>query len=583
MKLPHYPGGIWAVDFEFHPAQGREGNPPVPVCMVAHEVTGGRTVRLWREELFGLGAPPFPVDSSALFVAYYASAEFGCFHALGWPMPANVLDLFAEFRCKSNGQPTPAGNGLIGALAMHGLDVIDAREKDEWRSLILSGGPWSASQRTGILDYCQSDTTALAKLLAAMAPGIDWPRALLRGQYSVAAARIESHGIPIDTETLGALRSGWDRIQLDLISAVDANFGVYEGAAFRRDRFERYLQRNSIAWPRLPSGDLDLDDDTFRDLAGIHPRLAPLRELRGSLSQMRRHQLAVGDDGRNRCLLSMYRATTGRNQPSSTRFAFGPSVWLRGLIRPAAGYGLAYVDWSQQEFGIAAALSQDEAMMRAYQSGDPYLAFAKEAGVVPNHATKESHSAERDQFKQCVLAVQYGMSPESLAYRINQPTARARELLALHRRTFHRFWDWSQGVLNQAVLGGRLWTTFGWPLHVGSTVNGRSICNFPVQANGAEMLRLACTSLTAAGVQVCAPVHDAILIEAPLTDLDEAVATTQETMRRASATVLDGFTLESDVKRVAAPERYMDKRGSRMWNDVMDRLGLPDRKVSAGA
>ena len=48
-------------------------------------------------------------------------------------------------------------------------------------------------------------------------------------------------------------------------------------------------------------------------------------------------------------------------------------------------------------------------MMEAYPSGDPYLAFAKQAGAVPAHATKDTHHAKREQFKACVLAVQYGM------------------------------------------------------------------------------------------------------------------------------------------------------------------------------
>ena len=86
-------------------------------------------------------------------------------------------------------------------------------------------------------------------------------------------------------------------------------------------------------------------------------------------------------------------------------------VWLRGLIKPPPGHGVAYIDWSQQEFGIAAALSGDANMLAAYQSGDPYLAFAKQAGAVPQDATKQSHSAQRDLFKACVLAVQYGMGP----------------------------------------------------------------------------------------------------------------------------------------------------------------------------
>ena len=111
---------------------------------------------------------------------------------------------------------------------------------------------------------------------------------------------------------------------------------------------------------------------------------------------MRLNDLAVGRDGFNRCLLSPFSARTSRNQPSSTKFIFGPAKWLRGLIQPQPGWGLAYVDWVQQEFGIAAALSNDQAMLAAYESGDSYLAFAKQAGGVPDDATKETHEPERE-------------------------------------------------------------------------------------------------------------------------------------------------------------------------------------------
>lgn len=103
-------------------------------------------------------------------------------------------------------------------------------------------------------------------------------------------------------------------------------------------------------------------------MARAHPTVASLQELRVALSRMRLSNLTVGEDGRNRCPLSAFSARTGRNQPSNSKFIFGPSTWLRGLIRPEPGYGLAYIDWSQQEFGIAAALSKDPLMMEAYLS-----------------------------------------------------------------------------------------------------------------------------------------------------------------------------------------------------------------------
>jgi hypothetical protein len=562
----------WLVDFEFN---GAPGDVVRPACLVAHELGSGRTLRLWADEFLGRSVPPYATDAGSLFVAYYASAELGCHLALGWGLPDNVLDLFTEFRTLTNGSPLVAGSGLLGALTWHGLAGIASEEKDAMRDLVLSGGPWDATQRQAILDYCESDVVALAKLLPAMDASIDLPRALLRGRSMKAAARIEAVGVPIDRPVLNILRQRWDEIQAGLISAVDAEYGVYEGGSFREYRFAALLAGRGIGWPALPSGRLQLDDDTFRDMAKAHPELSSLRELRVTLGQLRPSELAVGTDGRNRCMLSAFRARTGRNQPSNSKFIFGPAVWLRGLIRPGPGWGIAYVDWSQQEFGIAAALSGDPKMQEAYTSGDPYLAFAKQAGAVPSDATKQTHAAAREQFKACVLAVQYGMGPESLAQRIGQPVFLARELLELHRRTYPTFWKWSDACLDHANLYGTLHTVFGWRIQVGSDANPRSLRNFPMQANGAEMLRLACCLLTEHGIRVCAPVHDALLIEAPLDELDAAIATTQELMAQASKVVLGGFRLRSDAKAVRYPDRYMDERGAKMWDKVMDLVGEP--------
>jgi DNA polymerase-1 len=326
-----------------------------------------------------------------------------------------------------------------------------------------------------------------------------------------AAAQIEHQGIPIDTAALYLLRQYWEIIQDLLIQEIDAGYQVYEGRTFKMVRFQEYLIRNHLSWPHLASGALDLSDDAFKEMSRIYPQMAPLRELRVALSQMRLSELAVGHDGRNRCLLSAFQARTGRNQPSNSKFIFGPSVWLRGLIQPEPGYGLAYLDWSQQEFGIAAALSGDPKMLEAYESGDPYLTFAKQARAVPPEATKESHPRERNQFKACALAVQYGMGEASLALRIGQPVSLARELLRLHRETYRAFWLWSDGAVNHAMLYCRLLTPFGWAIHVGTNPNPRSLRNFPMQANGAEMLRLACCYAVERGIRVCAPVHDAVL------------------------------------------------------------------------
>ena len=563
------------VDFEFSVPPGER---PLPVCLVAREFRSGRTLRLWQDDLRGRRVPPYPIGPDVLFVAYYASAELGCHLALGWPLPARVLDLYAEFRKIANGLSPPNGFGLLGALTWHGLDAMDAAEKDTMRELAIRGGPWTAEEREALLAYCESDVLALAKLLPAMVPELDLPRAVAcRGRFMGAVARMEWAGVPIDTETLSRLRDGWESVQDRLIQEVDSRFGVFDGRTFKAERWARWLARSRVPWPRLESGELALDDDTFREMARGYPDVALMRELRVSLSQLRLHELAVGSDGRNRVLLSPFRSKTGRNQPSNSRFIFGPSTWLRGLIKPEPGRAVAYVDWSQQEFGIAASLSGDEAMMEAYRSGDPYLAFGKRAGRIPADGTKQTHGAERDLFKACVLGVQYGMGPESLARRIGKPTAYGRELLQLHRETYPTFWRWSDGAETHAMLLGRLQTVFGWTLRVGADANPRSLRNFPCQANGAEMLRLACCLASEWGVSIVAPIHDAVMVEGPTDAIDEIVARTQEAMAEASEIILDGFRLQSDAKIVRWPNRYMDERGREFWGRVV--ALLPDRPI----
>ncbi len=268
--------------------------------------------------------------------------------------------------------------------------------------------------------------------------------------------------------------------------------------------------------------------------------------------------------------MSAFGSKTGRNQPSNSKFIFGPSAWLRSLIKPEPGHALAYVDYSQQEFGIGAALAPDLAMQDAYTCGDPYMRFAVQAGAAPPDATKRSHAAIREQFKTCALAVQYSMSAESLGLKLNVPTARGRELILLHRTTYRDYWRWSDAIQDYAMLHGQLNTVLGWTVRVTKDANPRALRNFPLQANGAEMLRLACCLATERGIRVAAPVHDALLVEAPTDEIDHVVAETQTAMREASETILSGFSLRSDAEIVCYPDRYMDKRGERMWHVVTD-------------
>lgn len=563
------PALCWLVDFEFHqPA----GELPRPLCMVARKFHSGETIRLWLWD----EAPdrsPIPMSENALYVAYLASAELSCHLALGWALPVHVLDLFAEFSLATSGQKLPGGKGLLGALAYHGLLGIQTTEKEDLRGLAIRGGPFTPEEREALLDYCESDVVALAALLPKMWPTLDLPRALVRGRYMKAVALAERVGVPLAKSELALVQSRWDAIRRALVDKIDGDFGVYDGFAFRQKRFRNYCARRGIRWPQHESGSLCLDEETFKLMARIHPEIQPLHELRKTLGQLRLNELPVGADGRNRYLSGVFRSKTGRNQPSSSKSIFGPSRWVRHFIKPEKGMAVAYIDFSQQEFGIAAKLSGDRAMQQAYRSGDPYLEFAKLAGAVPADATKQSHPDERALYKVAALGILMGMGAAQLGFQTKTCEATGRRLLRQHKEVFARYWQWSDNQVDRAQLGEALSTTFGWKL---LSVNEKSTTyrNFKLQANGADILRLSAIAIAERGIRLCAMIHDAVLIEAPIERIDDDVAEARRLMSAASRAVLGGFTIETDVEIVRFPDRFSDPKGSKLWETVSGLAGL---------
>ena len=188
-------------------------------------------------------------------------------------------------------------------------------------------------------------------------------------------------------------------------------------------------------------------------------------------------------------------------------------MWWRGLIKPVEGRAIAYVDYSAQEIGIAAALSGDPELLKAVESSDPYLSFAHRAGLVPDGATKQTHPKERGICKVALLGMNYGMGASRWPPGPGCPCCRRRPAPAAqtHLRPFQQ---WSRRVINTGLLRREISTYFGWRALVVEGTKMTTLQNFPAQAHGAEMLRLACCLISEHGIQLCCPVHDAVVVEA---------------------------------------------------------------------
>lgn len=544
---------IWVVICRVGIAQGE---PPRPeyVAAVSHEYPS-KVLQIGAPKLLSRRVAPYPTGPQCLLVTFDANELVGCHLALGWRLPERVVDLAVEYRNATNGATRPCGPDLVGTLLYFGRSPMDG------------------------IDFGNSPSAVVRKLSAicdvfdAMRPTLDLGRALLRGRYMCAVARIEAYGVPVDRARLKLLRGAWHEIRDRVFDLADQAYGVFDGTRFLPSAFDEWLAHRDIDWPRTAEGRLDLRDGTFRDMSRRYPELRPLKEILTTISCFDPHALEVGRDGYNRTRLRAFSARTGRNQPSSKASVFGSAAWVRNLVRPAPGHALALIDWGQQEFGIAAALSQDTAMMAAYETGDPYMAFAVMAAAAPAQATAATHRDIRERFKACVLGVQYGMGAATLARITGLSLSAAQLLMTQHRSMFGTYWNWSSAVENDALLNQQMSSVFGWRMGIGPETVPGLIRNFPMQANGAEMLRLACCVATERGIRLCAPLHDAVIIETPKATAQEAIEVTRDAMAEASRIVLDGFTLRTTCRVIDYPQNLGDQRGAVVWKYVEQAIG----------
>lgn len=567
---------VWVLDFEFEAT----GHPVRPVVMVATDVLSGFTLKLAPDSL---ALCPFACDGTELFVAYYAVAEASCFIALGWKMPPCWLDLWAEAKRLANGRVDadgrPLSAGMLDVLRRYGLPTRDHTHKKSMQTLV-GEGTWQTHDLPAVIDYCVEDVADTVRLLHVLWPSIIneapvsgetafW-QAMIRGTSTAFNAVIEAEGLPVDVEAWQRVTTAWPAIKDRLIEEVDSRYGVFVNGSFNAARFAQYLTRENIPWPRLESGALALDDDTFRQRAKAEPRVAELRELREALSQMRGNSIVVHEDGRARTPLRPLASKTGRSQPSTSKYIFGQSKWVRSFIRAPEGHTFAYLDFRSQEIAIAAFLSGDEQLAESYSSGDPYLSFAKQAGLVPPDATKATHQGERAAAKAIVLGVQYGMAETSMAANSGVPIDTCRDLLLKHRFVYRRFWSFVQEYRDRLALNRPGYTPLGWRIQLGpnSRLNERSNGNWPVQSTGSDILRLSVINCVNAGVPPCATIHDALAFVVPTAQADDLLAVAQQAMERAAHTVVGGH-IAVDVTRFDCPEVYRDEGGHGFYEAVM--------------
>ena len=186
----------------------------------------------------------------------------------------------------------------------------------------------------------------------------------------------------------------------------------------------------------------------------------------------------------------------------------------------------------------------------------------------------------RDRYKTGLLAIQYGVACVTLAAKLGVSQVAAQAMIDQHHELFSTYWNWAADWLAWTLDHGIMWTSIDWQCVVGDVeLKTRTIINWPVQSLGGDILRTACIWATKRGLKLCAPVHDAILLESPIDRIDRDVKLLRDIMARASSIVLGGPTLRTDAKTIRYPDHYTDSRGDEIWEHVTGLLERMQRRA----
>ena len=482
---------------------------------------------------------------------------------------------------------------------------IDVAHKIATRDLILERKEvYSEEEKAQILGYGGSDTIHLIPLYHELY-GIVSRRLRLanskltdlqieeiilwRGRSAANTSVYAMGGIPIDRDRWTKLVNNKALVLAQAVRDFQAEYrnlwkfdpkdGTYHFVkSLANDWIESLKAEYGIAWPRTKTGDYSMSTkagmpmQAYRDIIPAVLEYNHLTELSNGLKAHATPEEAVirkeagksvftdylGSDDRVRPYYNAYGTQTGRNAPKAVGFIFAQAGWLRGLINPAPGRILMEFDFSSQEALIAAVLSGDKELIKAYVSGDPYLAFAKSARACPQDATKKSHGAIRNLFKSTVLGLQYGMGALKLSIKLTADTGKvvseteAKELINLHKEVYTTYYAWKESI----------WETYrpkdgkkkpciltdGWYIDV-HQFSKMSVLNFPVQGEGSSIMRAMVDLVLDSGVQVVCPVHDSLVVECWEVDSERVTETVKGCMLEASQKVL-----QTDLMRVGDGE-----------------------------
>ena len=394
--------------------------------------------------------------------------------------------------------------------------IRDTEEKTKTRDLIISAPKkFTEEEKERIIRYNAVDVEFLPTIwkrikeeFVEFAGGKEhanlqeyFKEAMVRGRYSAHTALMESMGYPINVDATRNFSKQIPSILSECQRDINSQFKLFEVTSrikgnqndqklipFKWDKkncrfsWNQTVTRewlkanvNTKNWMKTGKGAISLALEAWErhfQFKHDYPRgnfgaqMVRFLKLKQSLygfsdsgGKRKNFWDSVGPDGRVRPYMNIYGAQSSRSQPAASGFMFLKPAWMRALVQPAPDRFIAGVDYGQQEFFLSALESEDQNMIAAYLSGDPYMYGAKLAGAIPKDGRKEDYKIERDLFKNTYLGILYGMTKYGLSVKLTGDMGRefteeeAQDQIDLFEESYPDYMEWKKELLESYEEG----------------------------------------------------------------------------------------------------------------------------------
>jgi len=416
-----------------------------------------------------------------------------------------------------------------------------------------------------VVEYAAEDADVTVQLRQAL-----WPQVVEREQVDVfervesplipVLARMEREGIRVDADALADL-SG------ELAGQIEHSAQRIEELAGEPFNLNSPSQMGNILFDKLkldPNARRTQKSKQYKTDEQVLTRLAYHHEIAREIlnyrlcTKLKSTYLDMlpgaifPDTGRIHTHYDQAVAATGRMQSSNpnlqnipVRTAQGREI-RRAFVPRGPGYALLSADYSQIELRVIAAISGDERMIEAFNTGEDIHAVT--AGRIFGVAQDEVTDDMRRQAKTVNFGIIYGISAFGLAERMDLSRVEAASIIEQYLSEYGGVKKYMEEVVELAREKGYVETMLGRRRYLrdissrnAPTRKGaeRNAINSPIQGTAADMIKLAMTAIDAAQqkrkwkTRMLLQVHDELVFDLWLEEEEEVRAVVAEAMKSA--------------------------------------------------